>query len=1049
MILILSFLNIYLFNMEKEFSLDEVNNFLKKFKEKRGKKTTVISNNNTQKQIISKQKVEENIKKDDDIFGNNNNVNNQSNNIFEVNKNVDIFNNNKNKNEKLDDIFNNENNNEEIFKKSENKQPNEKEENLNLINNNNNDNEIFNKTEIKSDNLDIFNNNKINKKEDNADDIFNNTNKKDNNIEDLFNKNDNEKEDFDLFNNNNKTKNIIQKPKITLNNFTNKKYNIFKAGIVLNNPLENVNKEKENDEVFNNFSQGKEDINDSSNNNIFNNDNNTNYINDNNEQNNNENEYEKKEASYMFSNDIYNNTNNNNNENEKKEGNYIFSNNIYNNSNNDNNENEKKEGNYIFSNNIYNNNTENENNNEYHNNNNYNNIKEDNPKEIYENNALSFNNNIFYENKNSNNSIEKLDEDQNNMQLNNNYMNNLQEQNNKYEYINDKKEVDINNNNYNQNINMKLNYRSNSEEERNASDESCDFSSVEQNYVITASNGRKTITINNIYSLLKSNSENQLYSNYFPISYSKEPNLNKLINLLNIILNNENEPNEPLSHIISYIFKFILESKLNLDKINILQNGELKNYILQILSKQIQQENKGTISIDNLFNVESLYNQNNSNINYNITNEALVHPLEFMLNLFNEKIMNKNNILYLYFLLLNIKENDEFYNHGVGLDEYDYIFDNFECALFIILKYFGNDNNKIKNVLNTLLHCYSSKIKFCHFVILKCLLNDFSIQNGKYYGTIFVNFLQFPNIKKIIIADIYNFILFTSNASSKNKKVVAKSSILIKYKYSLLKQNNKPDNNLLILNQKIYENIHQFGSISKNNYFVNHLKEFSTKKLNISTINNVPQKQEEEDIFNTNKSISTKKEVQQVPQQQQQRGLFSKFINAFGFGGSESNNNVNNNEKKNITQIDRSRMDPSELWKLEHPNEPEIEYIPGLKRYKLRGIIYDDQEEVAKKKEMEKPVVAPPKSKKYNQLKKNNNIDNNMMNNNNFNNTEEENIFETKKSGMSGGPGSSNNAINSPFGYAQNKNQKMSSNNQKSNKKNLTQRYAIGYQNNK
>ena len=63
---------------------------------------------------------------------------------------------------------------------------------------------------------------------------------------------------------------------------------------------------------------------------------------------------------------------------------------------------------------------------------------------------------------------------------------------------------------------------------------------------------------------------------------------------------------------------------------------------------------------------------------------------------------------------------------------------------------------------------------------------------------------------------------------------------------------------------------------------------------------------------------------------------------------------------------------------------------------------------------------------------------------------EEENIFETKKSGMSGGPGSSNNAINSPFGYAQNKNQKMSStNNQKSNKKNLTQRYAIGYQNNK
>jgi hypothetical protein len=331
-------------------------------------------------------------------------------------------------------------------------------------------------------------------------------------------------------------------------------------------------------------------------------------------------------------------------------------------------------------------------------------------------------------------------------------------------------------------------------------------------------------------------------------------------------------------------------------------------------------------------------------------------------------------------------------------------------------------------------------------------LNDFTIQNGKYYGNIFVNFLQFPNIKKIIIADIYNFILFTSNASSKYKKVVAKSSILIKYKYSLLKQNNKPDNNLLILNQKIFENIHQFGSISKNNYFINHLKEFSLKKLNISTINTIPQQKssQEENIFSPNKPTLTQPE--QIPQQQQ-GGLFSKFINAFGFGGSESDN-PNNNETQNIPQIDRSRMDPSELWKLEHPGEPEIQYDPVLKRYKLRGIIYDDQEEVVKKKEMEKPVVAPPKSKKYEAKKQNinNNINigNNLgENNNNYNNAEEENIFETKKSGMSGGPGSVNTAINSPFGYAQNKNQKGTRNNQKPNKKNLNQRYAIGYNNNK
>ena len=199
---------------------------------------------------------------------------------------------------------------------------------------------------------------------------------------------------------------------------------------------------------------------------------------------------------------------------------------------------------------------------------------------------------------------------------------------------------------------------------------------------------RKFVSINNIYSMLNYNYENKLYENYFPVSYSKEPDLNNLINLLNIIINNGNELNEPLGHIIAYIFRFILENKLNLEKINILQNGELKSIILQILSKQIQKENKDIISINNLFNVETLYNQNNSNLDYNITNEALIHPLEFILNLFNEKILNKNNLIYLYFLLLNIKENNEFYNHGLGLDEYDYIFDNFECALFIILKYF-------------------------------------------------------------------------------------------------------------------------------------------------------------------------------------------------------------------------------------------------------------------------------------------------------------------------------------------------------------------------
>ena len=208
-----------------------------------------------------------------------------------------------------------------------------------------------------------------------------------------------------------------------------------------------------------------------------------------------------------------------------------------------------------------------------------------------------------------------------------------------------------------------------------------------------------------------------------------------------------------------------------------------------------------------------------------------------------------------------------------------------------------------------------------------------------------MNFLQFPNIEKIIIADIFNFILFT--ASSKFKKVVAKSSILIKYKYSILKQNNNPEQNLLILNQKIFENIHQFGSISKNTFFHNYLKDFSSnKRLNISQTNNSSKKQKEENFSQNN---IQKNNINNPEAVQQQKGLFSKFINAIGFGGSENNNDNNSNNNK-ISEEDKKRMSPSELWKLEHPGQPEIEYDPILKRYKLRGIIYDDQEEVVKKK---------------------------------------------------------------------------------------------------
>ena len=58
-------------------------------------------------------------------------------------------------------------------------------------------------------------------------------------------------------------------------------------------------------------------------------------------------------------------------------------------------------------------------------------------------------------------------------------------------------------------------------------------------------------------------------------------------------------------------------------------------------------------------------------------------------------------------------------------------------------------------------------------------------------------------------------------------------------------------------------------------------------------------------------------------------------------------------------------MTPEERWQLEHPGEEEIYYDKTLKRYVLRGQIYDDQEEVIQKKMKEsKPFVPPPKINK-------------------------------------------------------------------------------------
>ena len=131
-------------------------------------------------------------------------------------------------------------------------------------------------------------------------------------------------------------------------------------------------------------------------------------------------------------------------------------------------------------------------------------------------------------------------------------------------------------------------------------------------------------------------------------------------------------------------------------------------------------------------------------------------------------------------------------------------------------------------------------------------------------------------------------------------------------------------------------------------------------------------------------------------------------------------------------------MSPEELWKLEHPNEPDIVYDPIKKRYILRGIIYDDQEEVIQKKRIEKPMVPPPKANK-NINKSNNNSDNNF-------NEQGINLNNETNNQMNEIPSSTNNRINNPFNSSQFKNQpKPPNQNKKMKMNNLMNRYAVGY----
>jgi len=255
------------------------------------------------------------------------------------------------------------------------------------------------------------------------------------------------------------------------------------------------------------------------------------------------------------------------------------------------------------------------------------------------------------------------------------------------------------------------------------------------------------------------------------------------------------------------------------------------------------------------------------------------NPIDFILQLYNNDIINKNNnIIYFYFLLLNLKENS-FYTNEL-LEE---IFNNFDICLYIILK-FINNNTEIKKLCKILVDSLFPEMNFCQYIILKIIIGEHDIINEKFYSKLFTSFLNFVNFEKLMIADLYNLILFTIN--SEVKKIFAKCSILIKFKYSLLKRKYEENQNDLILKQKIYENISQFGKISKNNYFMNYIKNEFSKTENINNENIFLN-----DIENIDKKELNKENNIDIKNNNDENGFLSSIKFALGFGSNSLDKN--------------------------------------------------------------------------------------------------------------------------------------------------------------
>ena len=415
------------------------------------------------------------------------------------------------------------------------------------------------------------------------------------------------------------------------------------------------------------------------------------------------------------------------------------------------------------------------------------------------------------------------------------------------------------------------------------------YYNLSQNYIIEYSNEENKINLQHSHSLLFKEIDFYLYNNYTPVSYeTNNIDIKKYQDLLSILID-KNNINEPIGYITSLLIQEILANNIELDKINILKNKDILNKILSALLISIKNK-KTQFFLNRKKIIDILNTQNNQFINYNLLSidQNNSTPTDFVINLFTNNILNKNNsIIYFYFILLKLNEK----NINENLEE---IINNFDICLYVILKFLNNDQIKIKNICELLINSSNKKMNLCQYIILKIILGNHEILNEALYAKMFTSFLNFCSIEKLLIADCYNLILFTINPEV--KKIFAKCSILIKYKYSLMKQSYKQDENDILLKNKILENAIQFGKIYKNKFFNDYLNnEFcKDKKIAIKENNENIIIIEDKNDYKKDNEIDDSKDKDKNEKNELNKnnnGFFSSIKFAFGFGTNNTSNN--------------------------------------------------------------------------------------------------------------------------------------------------------------